>query len=384
MGFSISGITSFFTDRVEAAAHDVVDSVEDAGSTAFDALKDFGRGIGEMSGGFATNLLQGNLGEALESVERGADQAIFQTSERLATGTLSSAQKLTNSIFDLSAPLSNDFRTDSDRVFDIAQGAIDTSAGIASDCVRLGPDLANGVAGDLERSVKMAADGRWGDALGGLWTTAENAGLNAAGGVVDLTARGLRGSVSGVLTAVGDEPPARGLNASERAYLESIYGDSIDYDLIRIKKGGWATDDVLPATHTVGNTIYMKSTYFDANGNLTPEGLKTLGHEAGHVWQNQNGGGDYIHNALFANLWATETMGNRNEAYDWRRALSQGESFTTMNDEEQAEVMSAIGQALADDGMITAADGGKVPYSPAELAFLREVAEKIKNGEWAG
>jgi hypothetical protein len=390
MGISLGGISSFITNHVEDAFHDVVDSVEDAGSTAVGALEDFGRGVGEMTGGCVTNLLQGNIGEALESVERGATQAVFQTGERLTAGALSSGQKVTNGILTM-LPWNDTFhlRTVSDRAFDMAQTAVDTGVGIASDCVRLGPDIANGVAGDLERSAKMAAGGHLDDAYAQLFTTAKNAGLNAAGGLVDLTARAVRGSASSVLTAAGNEPPARGLNASERAYLESIYGDSIDYDLIRIKEGGSLTDR-LPASNTVGNTVYLQSNLFDPNGNLTPEGLITLGHEAGHVWQNQNGGGDYIHNALFAQAWAEKTSGDRNGAYEWRSALSHGESFTTMNAEEQAEVMSAIGQALANDGMITAADGvtaaggGGVPYTPAELAFLREVAAKIKNGEWAG
>jgi hypothetical protein len=383
MGISLGGITSFITSHVEDAAHAAVDSVKDAGSTAVGALEDFGRGIGEMTGGGVTNLLQGNIGEALESVERGADQAVFQTGERLAAGALSGAQKATNGLLDM-FPGTGGLHTVSDRAFDMAQTAVDTGAGIASDCVRLGPDIANGVACDLERSVKMAADGRWDDAYAQLFTTAKNAGLNAAGGVVDLTARAVRGSASSVLTAVGNEPPARGLNDSERTYLRSIYGDSIDYDLIRVKEGGWATDDFLAGTRTVGNTIYMQRKFFDANGNLTPKGLETLGHEAGHVWQNQNGGGDYMHNALFAQAWSEKTAGDWNQAYVWRRALSHGESFTTMNAEEQAEVMSAIGQALANDGMITAADGGAAPYTPAELAFLNEAAAKIKNGEWAG
>lgn len=383
MGISLGGITSFITSHVEDAAHGLFDSAKEAGSTAFGALGDFGRGIGEMAGGGVTNLLQGNLGEALESVERGADQAIFQTGERLVAGSLSCAQKATNGMLGM-VPGGDMLRTVSDRAFDMAQTAVDTGAGIASDCVRLGPDIANGIAGGLERSVKMAADGRWGDAYEQLVDTAKNAGVNAAGGLVDISARAVRGSASSVLTAVGNEAPARGLNPNEKAYLESIYGDSIDYDLIRIKEGGFATDDFPAGTRTVGNTIYMQSKYFDASGNLTPDGLETLGHEAGHVWQNQNGGGDYMHNALLAQAWAAATMGSRNEAYDWRRALGNGESFTTMNPEEQAEVMSAIGQALANDGMITAADGGRTPYTPAELAFLREVADRIKNGEWAG
>jgi hypothetical protein len=135
------------------------------------------------------------------------------------------------------------------------------------------------------------------------------------------------------------------------------------------------------AAHTVGNTIYMPDKYFDANGNLTAAGLDTLGHEAGHVWQNQNGGGDYIHNALFAQLWGAITEGDRDAAYDWREALRNGESFESMNDEERAKVMEDIGAALANDGVITTSDGA---YTQAELDFLLAVAEQVRAGEGAG
>ena len=53
------------------------------------------------------------------------------------------------------------------------------------------------------------------------------------------------------------------------------------------------------APHTV-STVYMPADQFDKSGKLTASGLETLGHEVGHVWQNQNGGGDYIGNALGA------------------------------------------------------------------------------------
>ena len=125
----------------------------------------------------------------------------------------------------------------------------------------------------------------------------------------------------------------------------------------------------------------MPADQFDANGKLTPSGLDTLGHEVGHVWQNQNGGGDYIHNALFAQGWAWLTQGDANKAYDWRKALADGESFESMNDEERAHVMEDIGAALQNDGKITASDGG---YTPQQLAFLLATAEEVRAGEGAG
>jgi hypothetical protein len=205
-----------------------------------------------------------------------------------------------------------------------------------------------------------------------------NAPKHLVGSVVDIGARALQAVASIGQTAIGLEPPARGLSVDEKAYLKTIYGDSIDYDMIRVKPGGPRNDKM--AAHTVGNTIYMPSKYFDANGKLTPDGLETLGHEAGHVWQNQNGGGDYISNALGAQAWAGITDGDRNAAYNWREALRNGETFESMNDEERAKVMEDIGVAKADDGRITTADG----FTAAEVAFLNDTADKIRHGEGAG
>jgi hypothetical protein len=188
----------------------------------------------------------------------------------------------------------------------------------------------------------------------------------------------LQGAASIVLTAVGAEAPARKLTADERAYLESIYGDSIDYDMIRVKQGGPLTNVMAP--HTVGNTVYMPDDQFDSNGKLTSAGLETLGHEVAHVWQNQNGGGDYIGNALGAQAWAWITGGDRNGAYDWEGALADGQSFESMNDEQRAKAMEDIGIALKNDGQITEGDG----LTAAQVAFLKDTAEKVKEGEGAG
>ena len=72
-----------------------------------------------------------------------------------------------------------------------------------------------------------------------------------------------------------------------------------------------------------------------------------------------------------------------------------GDSFESMNAEEQAKLMEDIGTALKTDGMIKPEDGVRgastadtsddaAAYSPAEMAFLRETADKIKFGQGAG
>jgi hypothetical protein len=374
-------------DAVGGAVKDVVvgavEGIQEVGKGIVGSVKDVGKGLWEMTGGFVSNLVHGNIGEALDSVVRGIDHAVFQSTERLVSGVLKSAQKAVNGITNALGPIGKPLRWVNDRMFDLAQTGLDTAFGMARDAFRFLPDIGNGFVSDVERSIKLAADGRWGDAFKQFGMSFVNVGLNTAGGVVDMAARMGQSMGSAALTAVGAEPPARGLNHAERQYLEAIYGDSIDYDMIRIKQGGPLNDRMDP--HTVGNTVYLPSKLFDPNGNLTPVGLETLGHEVGHVWQNQNGGGDYIHNALFAQWWGSLTQGAIAAAYNWRQALSNGESFESMNDEERAAVMEAIGAALKNDGQITAADGGAIkPYTPAEVAFLRDVAEEIQSGEGAG
>jgi len=125
---------------------------------------------------------------------------------------------------------------------------------------------------------------------------------------------------------------------------------------------------------------------FNPDGTLTFQGLVTLSHEVGHVWQGQNGGADYIGNALWANLWFALTTGNRSNAYDWRTALASGASFATMNAERQAQVMEDIRIALIDDGRIGANDLNSywtTPYTKAELKFLRAVWRESQQGDGA-
>jgi len=194
----------------------------------------------------------------------------------------------------------------------------------------------------------------------------------------------LQAGASMVQTAIGVEQPGRRLTDTERAQLYQVYGDSIDYDIIRVKEGGGINE--LLAEHTVGNTVYMHADDFNSDGTLNFKGLVTLSHEVGHVWQGQNGGADYIGNALWANFWFQLTTGDRNNAYDWRKALAGGASFETMNAEQQAQVMEDIRIALIDDGRIGANDLNSystASYTKAELRFLRSVWRESQQGDGA-
>jgi hypothetical protein len=131
---------------------------------------------------------------------------------------------------------------------------------------------------------------------------------------------------------------SRGLTGPERSAAQGMYQDSIDYDLVTVVSGGLGSAGA-PA-RTIGNTICMADEQFDpATGNLTSSGMVTLIHEMAHVWQYQHGGAAYIPNALGAQLDAWIRTGDRNNAYDFGRAMQQGIPWEQWNAEQQAEAM---------------------------------------------
>ena len=405
VGNAVSDAANAVWDGVQDVAAGVWNGIEDVASGIGGAIKEVGYGLLDMTWGFFSNLFQGNFGEAFSSVVRGLDRAIFQSTERFWVGIAYGAQDVMNGVTDALGPLGTPIRWVSDRVFDIGLTAFDTAIGIGRDAFRLIPDTFTGFVGDMERAVELAFQGRWGAALGQFGMAFVNVPKNLYGTAFDMGVRVLQATGSIGQTALGLEPPALRfdeLTAAEQQYLKDIYGDSIDYGLVRIKEGG-ALNNIM-AAHTVGNTIYLPATdsqgtpNFNPDGTLTTTGLQTVGHEMGHVWQNQNGGGDYLHDALLAQLGSIISIGDRNEAYDWRKALASGETFESMNAEEQAKVMEDIGVALQGDAMITAIDGklyvasGKSyisafdnqNYTAAEIAFLTTVANEVMLGQGAG
>ena len=100
---------------------------EEVGDRLFGGLrvKDVGKGLWEMTGGFVSNLFEGNFSEAFSSVTRGLDHAIFQSTERLYSGMLKGAQGLVNGVTDALGPIGEPLRWVSDRAFDISQTALE-------------------------------------------------------------------------------------------------------------------------------------------------------------------------------------------------------------------------------------------------------------------
>ncbi|ATB46368.1 hypothetical protein [Corallococcus macrosporus] len=131
-------------------------------------------------------------------------------------------------------------------------------------------------------------------------------------------------ALSAVQTLLGVEPVRRGLTGDEEAALRQVYGDALDYSSISIKEGdaGLLTASGRPFAH--GNTIYIPKRFLPLQADL-------LVHEAAHVWQHQNGGTDYMSEALFA-----QTFG---DGYNLGKALREGKGWSEMNPEQQAELL---------------------------------------------
>jgi hypothetical protein len=169
-------------------------------------------------------------------------------------------------------------------------------------------------------------------------------------------------AASAVQTLVGLEPPGRKLDSSQIATLKKIFGDSVDYSAVRIKEGGIGVFGVTKRPFTHGDTIYIPR-------NMSPLTEETLVHEMAHVWQHQNGGTDYMSEALWAQ--------NVGDGYDLLKGLQQGKSWRELNPEQQATLLEEAFKAGFFDGSgrpFKYGDGNEdyTDYLKAALAQVRK------------
>ncbi len=213
----------------------------------------------------------------------------------------------------------------------------------------------------------------FGEAARDLWSSAESllkgdfagAGkhlLNSVTGLVripvDYTLMMLGRGVSAVQTLAGFEAVGEPLTAAEIAEARKVYGDSIDYSQVRLKRGaaGVFSSNDRPFAH--GNTVYMKNVNDPAS----------LIHELAHVWQHQHGGTDYMTKAVIA-----QTLG---DGYDWKGGLDQGKRFKDLNPEQQAELLKA---AYA-SGYFDHPQAGFIVGGTNYTALLEEALDDIHAG----
>jgi hypothetical protein len=171
-------------------------------------------------------------------------------------------------------------------------------------------------------------------------------------------------AVSAIQTLVGLEPAGRKLKDSEIAELRKVYGDSIDYSSVRLKEGNVGLFGLTGRAFTHGNTIYIP------NGSM-PLTTDLLVHEMGHVWQHQNGGTDYMSEALWAQ--------NVGDGYDFEKGLQEGKSWSQLNPEQQSELLQTAYASGFFDG-----PGRTFSYNGRDYTdYLNRALEQIRRGEGA-
>lgn len=250
--------------------------------------------------------------------------------------------------------------------------AVSTVVNRAGDAVR---SVATGVASAVTGAVKNVGEGigTFFGGVGKLFTGDFKGGLSQMGSglvktflqtpadaVLMLGGR----AISAIQTMVGLEPVGRKLKDSEIAELRKVYGDSIDYSSVRLKEGNVGLFGMSGRAFTHGNTIYIPKESMPLTTDL-------LVHEMGHVWQHQNGGTDYMSEALWAQ--------NVGDGYDFEKGISQGKSWSQLNPEQQSELLQ---QAYA-SGFFDA-PGQKFEYNGHDYtAYLNQALEQIRRGDGA-
>lgn len=188
--------------------------------------------------------------------------------------------------------------------------------------------------------------------------------------------------------ATGDffDTPTQRLDERLKPMLRRIFGDGIKYDDIRTKSGrpGWGSDT---SATTFPSIIYLgdgrQQFVDDGTGNpvmitLTPEGNvaqpdNVFVHELVHVWQSQNGGDNYLPEAVFSYAvhgedesyyWWNFTEYNKDmRATNPRSARNQGKKWRNMPPEAQAEFIQHAYMAGAFGG-----DRASASYLQFQLA----------------
>ena len=291
---------------VEGAAH-VVKGVGEALVTCFE-------GVGEGLYGFVDNLVHLRPWKAVKSLVKGLEKAVISSSAKLVDGVLNGVESAVHGVTELLGPLKGPVRFVTDRLMDatrsVVGGAFHTVAGIARNLIESGLKIGDGIGQILK--------GNFSDGFGTIGKALFSGVIQTP---IDAILMSLGSTVSAVQTLIGLEQPGKKLTPSQISMLREIYGDSIDYDSIRIKEGSAGLFSTNGRPFTLGNTIYLKDAF--ASDEL-------LAHEVFHVWQHQNGGTDYMSEAIYSQ--------EKGKGYDWQQSVPQT-PFEQLEPEQQAELI---------------------------------------------
>lgn len=272
----------------------------------------------------------------------------------------------------------------------IAGGINEAAQGVSKNLLEAGNDMAKGgekgMAGtwDLMTSPRFKQGAK--DAAGGLTQFAKGFGKFHIQTPADAALMIGGRLISGWQVLSFIEAPGRPLTPAEKTLLEKIFQTSVEYDAIRIKQGYAgilnAGDDQGFTLYnnqralTHGNTIYMKN-----KAEKTPDWDATLVHETTHVWQNQNGGTDYMWEALHAQMTAGYGY------YD--DVINKGKTWGMLNPEQQGQLIEDAYEA----GYFTKNQGQWIEVDPLtkqvigprpDLAtFMKGVEPQLRSGQGA-
>lgn len=334
------------------AAKGVARAVRGIGS----AIVSIFRGIIQFFG----NLFQGDIAGAFRSLWRGIfTQGIARAVRALLSGLIDVVEGLLGVVTSIFGEKIHDYLSAglADILRSVLIGVWDAAAGILENVFERVGDIIVGTAeifrGNFRRGARLFF----------------MAPVKTFESLFEFAVLVLGKILSAIQTLITVEPAGRQLEPEEQRFLERIYGESIDYDVIRIKEGKAGLLSLNDRPFVLGNTIYMKNNVWDTDcaalGTLAVQATSgtstdchiyyaTLVHEVCHVWQLQNGGTDYLAEALW---WQTL----RDDAYDWSRSIPDT-PWSELEPEQQAQFLE---EAVGNAGFHPAA-----PPPPANLAFF--------------
>jgi hypothetical protein len=139
--------------------------------------------------------------------------------------------------------------------------------------------------------------------------------------------------LSALQTGLGTEPEGYRLGAKQRSELHKVFGDSLDYERVRLKVGRLGLLSLPGRSFVLGNTLY-------APRNLSPTASVALQYpfhllirDMVRVWHYQNGGTDYVCETLWARWFG--------DGDDWRTALEEGRGWHELDPEQQVRLIQA-------------------------------------------
>jgi len=158
-------------------------------------------------------------------------------------------------------------------------------------------------------------------------------------------------AIASFINNVFRQSEERALTPEELGYLQPVFGNSVNYDRVRLQFGG-VKELLRISPQAVGHDIFIRrfwgvrAVYPD--GTLTTAGLRLLGHEIAHVWQFQHTGAGYIGDSLITQTLAAvgQKLGVRlSDGYDLCHAIKSRRAIDECNVEQQAVMAELIGAA---------------------------------------